>query len=44
MNAFEKAQFNTFWEWEMYGKKGSSNDFYNGETLISKLTESLWPR
>ncbi|EKX40209.1 hypothetical protein GUITHDRAFT_113690 [Guillardia theta CCMP2712] len=40
----DQAQFNTFWEWEMYGKKGSSNDFYNGETLISKLTESLWPR
>eukprot|EP00960_Hanusia_phi_P047236 758314-Hanusia_phi.AAC.1 len=40
----DQAQFNTFWEWEMYGKKESSNDFYNGETLISKLTESLWPR
>ncbi len=45
MGGQDQAQFNTFWEWEQYGKGAeSAHDFYNGHKLISKLTEKLWPR
>jgi len=45
MGGSDQAQFNTFWEWEQYGKgENSAHDFYNGNKLISKLTEKLWPR
>lgn len=45
MGGQDQAQFNTFWEWEQYGKgEQSAHDFYNGNKLISKLTEKLWPR
>mmetsp|Transcript_15762 Transcript_15762/g.23152 ORF Transcript_15762/g.23152 Transcript_15762/m.23152 type:complete len:667 (+) Transcript_15762:33-2033(+) len=45
MGGQDQAQFNTFWEWEQYGKgENSAHDFYNGNKLISKLTEKLWPR
>ena len=40
----QQAKFHTFWEWQMYGDKTQSNDFYRGEPLVSKLTAALWPR
>ena len=40
MGGQDQAQFNTFWEWEQYGKGDQhAHDFYNGNKLISKLTE-----
>jgi hypothetical protein len=44
MGGEDQAQFHTFWEWKQYGGGQKAKDFYQGDKLISRLSESLWPR